>query len=107
MSNVHDLRIEALARRAPEQPLKLSEDDRAYVLKHLAAVEEAFGIRAVPDVPLTLMPARAFVRHLAGLRAGLDPQGLEQRLALGRLESVFRLVASAIAVMGYQSRVSA
>lgn len=105
---VVNFRIERLARRAPTVPLALSDDDRDYVLRHLAVVGEAFGIRAIPDVKLTILPARAFVRHLGALRARCKPADLEQRLAFGRLESVLRVVESVVIVMaGRGSRRSA
>jgi hypothetical protein len=96
---VINFRIKRLAHRAPAVPLAISDDDRAYVLRHLDAVAEAFGVKAVPDVALSLLPANAFVRHLGDLHARCRAQDLEQRLALGRLESVLRLVESAVTVM--------
>ncbi len=96
MGVIHDIRFERLAREAADRLVPLCPEDRAYVLAHLAAVEDAFGVRAVPDVPLRHMTGRALARHLARLRPQLAPQGLEQELALGRLEGVFRLVAAAV-----------
>ncbi|MGE5476239.1 MAG: hypothetical protein ACM3Q1_06265 [Bacteroidales bacterium] len=75
--------------------MPLCAEDRDYLLRHLRAVGEAFGVNAVPDVPLRVMPARALARHLARLRSTIQAECFEQELALGRLESVYRLLASA------------
>lgn len=95
MGAIHDIRFERLAREAADRPLPLCAEDLDYLHRHLTAVGEAFGLRAVPDVPLDLLSVRALARHVARLRSWIEPQTLEQQLALGRLESVFRLVASA------------
>lgn len=105
MSAVHDIRFERLARQAPEHELlPLSPDDCGYVVTNLAAVGDAFGVNAVPQVPLSVLPARAIARHLAAVRSLLVPCGQEQDLALGRMESVFRLVASAVRISELRSR---
>lgn len=96
---VINFRIERLAHRAPAIPLAISDDDRAYVTRHLEAVAEAFGVKAVPDLSLALLPANCFVHHLGELLAQCRYQDLEQRLAYGRLESVLRLVESVVTVM--------
>lgn len=101
---VVDFRTQSLIRRAPLVPLDLCADDRAYIDGYLAVVGEALGREARPQVPLTMLPARSFVAHLAELRAILDPHDFDHRLALGRLESVFRLVETAIAVMEHRRR---
>lgn len=95
MGAIHDIRFERLAREAADSPLTLCAEDQDYLLRHLQAVGEAFDMRAVPDVPLHLMTVRGLARHVAQLRSWIDPCTLEQQLALGRLESVFRLLASA------------
>lgn len=104
--DIADFRIEKLIRRAPLAPLPLSDDDRAYVERHLDAVGLAFDIDVRPP-PLTMLPARALVRHLGRLRETLVPDTFDRRLALGRLESVLRLVESAIALMERGGRRSA
>lgn len=105
MPAIHDIRFERLARQAPERELlPLSPEDREYVVSNLAAVGDAFGVAAVPDVPLSVLPARAVARHLAAVRSLLVPCSQEQDLALGRMESVFRLVASAVRVIELRSR---
>lgn len=96
MGAIHDIRFERLAREAVDRPLSLCAEDQEYLLRHLKAVGDAFGLRAVPDVPLDLLSGRALARHVARLRSWVEPQTLEQQLALGRLESVFRLLASAV-----------
>lgn len=96
MAAIHDIRFERLAREAADQPLPLCAEDQDYLTRHLQAVGEAFGCRAVPDVSLRYLSGRTIVRHLARLRASVDAVTLEQHLALGRLESVFRLLASAV-----------
>jgi hypothetical protein len=101
---VVDFRTQSLIRRAPTAPLDLCADDRAYIDGYLAVVGEALGREARPRVPLTVLPARAFVAHLAELRATLNPHDFDQRLALGRLESVLRLVETAITVMEHRRR---
>lgn len=104
MGAIHDIRFERLARAAADRRMGLCAEDREYLLRHLRAVGDAFGISsAVPDVPLNVITARAFARHLARLRSGIAPQTLEQHLALGRLEGVFRLLASAVRLSGRYS----
>ncbi|MCR6630619.1 MAG: hypothetical protein NVV74_11535 [Magnetospirillum sp.] len=107
MGAIHDIRYERLAREAPDVPLAMGAEDQDYLLRHLHAVGEAFDVRAVPDTPLAAMSGRSLARHLARLRSWLDPQTLDQQLALGRLESVFRLVASAVRLSQLNPRRSA
>lgn len=104
MAAIHDIRFERLAREAPDSPLPLTDEDREYVARHLQAVADAFAVAAVPGVPLSLLSGRALATHLARLRVSLDPKDQDQALALGRLESVFRLVASAVRLSRLQSR---
>ncbi len=95
MAAIHDIRFERLAREAADRPLPLCAEDLDYLTRHLQAVGAAFGCRAVPDVPLRYLGGRTIARHLARLRASVQVVTFEQQLALGRLESVFRLIASA------------
>lgn len=104
MGAIHDIRFERLAREAADRPLRLCAEDQATLLRHLRVVGESFGLRAAPDVPLDVMTARALVRHLARLRTRLEPSSLGQHLALGRLDSVFRLVASAVRLAAHSPR---
>lgn len=105
MPAIHDIRFERLVRQAPERDLlPLSTEDQNYVVANLAAVGDAFSVAAVPDAPLSRMPARAVARHLAVVRSLLVPCSQEQDLALGRMESVFRLVASAVRLIELRSR---
>lgn len=96
MGAIHDIRFERLAREAADRPFSLCAEDRDYLLRQLRAVGDAFDLRATPDAPLEVMTLRALTRHVARLRSWIEPQSLEQQLALGRLESVFRLLASAV-----------
>lgn len=100
MGAIHDIRFERLAREAADRPLALGAEDFIYLQRHLVAVGEAFGVAAVPDVSLACLSGRALTGHLARLRARLCPETLEQQLALGRLESVYRLLASAVRLAG-------
>lgn len=105
MAAIHDIRFERLARQAPDNiPLPLSEDDQDYVIANLTAVGDVFHLAAVPGVSLGVIPAKAVAGHLAALRSRLHAENQEQQLALGRLESVFRLVASAVRVLEMRSR---
>lgn len=106
-SNVADIRIESLRRRAPLAPLALSQGDCDYVLRNLDVIGEAFEVDARPPAPLALIPARSLVQHLGHLRATLVADGLERRLARGRLESVLRLVETAVALLERGGRRSA
>lgn len=98
MTQIIDISHERLARRAPTYPLALDETDHAYILANLDEIGESFQCRARPDVSLSILPARSLVRYLIYLEQNLPPETLEQRLAIGRLESIFRLVATAIAL---------
>lgn len=93
-----DFAAERLVRRAPEaRPLVLGEDDRAYVMRCLTGIEEAFGLHVVPDVPLDVLPGRALMRKLVSLRTELRPQTPEQREAWGRLSGAILLLDTACA----------
>lgn len=104
MGAIHDIRFERLAREAPDRPLSLCAEDQDYLRRHLEAVGAAFDLRAIPDAPLNLLSVRSLAEHLARLRSWIDPQTLEQQLALGRLESVFRLLASAARLAEFNPR---
>lgn len=104
MGAIHDIRFERLARQAADKPLCLCREDEDYILRHLAAVGAAFALRAAPDVPLNVMSGRALTRHVARLRSWLEPATLEQQLALGRLESVYRMLASAVRLQALSPR---
>lgn len=104
MAAIHDIRFEQLARTAPQSLLPWSASDISYLQQNLSSIGDSFGLRALPYLPLQSMNGQALARHLAQLRSRLCPQTPDQDLALGRLESVFRLVASAIQVMRYIHR---
>ena len=80
-----DLAGERLVRKAPNQILALDPADRDYIQTALAAVQEAFSVAAVPDIPIELMPGRTLMRLLVDLRAELRPTTSEQSEAWGRL----------------------
>ena len=80
-----DLAGERLVRKAPNQILALDPTDRDYIRAGLAAVEEAFAVAALPDVPIELMPGRTLMRLLVDLRGELRPRTPEQNEAWGRL----------------------
>ena len=100
MAAIHDIRFERLSREAPDRPLALCPEDWAYVARHFDAVGEAFDVAASPAVPLSMLTGRALARHLARVRASVVAETLEQHLALGRLESVYRLLASVVRLAG-------
>ncbi|BAE49072.1 hypothetical protein [Paramagnetospirillum magneticum] len=80
-----DLAGERLVRKTPDCILPLDQGDQDYIRAGLEAVQEAFGIAALPDVPLGLMPGRTLMRLLVDLRARLRPRSPEQTSAWGRL----------------------
>jgi hypothetical protein len=80
-----DLAGERLVRKTPNRILPLDQSDQDYIRAGLEAVQEAFGIAALPDLPIGLMPGRALMRLLVDLRAELRPRSPEQSAAWGRL----------------------
>ena len=92
---ITDLTGERMIRRAPDHPLPLSADDRAYLLSCLEEVERVFGIRALPEVQLTVLPGRTLMRRLIDLRRTLRARDAEQRTAFGRLAGAISLVDTA------------
>jgi hypothetical protein len=80
-----DLAGERLVRKTPDRILPLDQSDQDYIRVGLLAVQEAFGIAALPDIPLALMPGRTLMRLLVDLRAKLRPRNPDQTEAWGRL----------------------
>jgi hypothetical protein len=92
------LAAERLIRRAPDHPLALGADDQAYLLSCLREIERSFGVSAVPDLPLTVLPGRSLMRRLVGLHRTLRPADAEQRTTLGRLAGAILLLDTACAL---------
>ena len=80
-----DLAGERLVRKTPDRILPLDQGDQDYIRTGLEAVQEAFGIAALPDIPVALMPGRTLMRLLVDLRAKLHPRNPQQTGAWGRL----------------------
>ncbi len=95
---VTDLAGERLIRRAPDHPLPLAADDEAYLMVCLNEIERVFGVRALPEVALTVLPGRTLMRRLIELRRSLRPGDGEQRSAFGRLAGAILLVDTASAL---------
>lgn len=90
-----DFAGERLVRKTPNSILPLEQGDQDYIRAGLEAVQQAFGIAAVPDVPLGLMPGRTLMRLLVDLRARLRPRSPEQNEAWGRLAGSILLLDAA------------
>ena len=96
-SPLTDLAGERLVRKAPNQILALDTADRDYVRAGLLAVEEAFSVACLPDVPIELMPGRTLMRLLVDLRAQLKPRSPDQTEAWGRLAGAILILDTACA----------
>lgn len=92
-----DFAGERLVRKAPNQLLALEAGDQAYIRDGLAAVEAAYGVAAMPDIPIELMPGRTLMRLLVDLRGTLRPASPEQREAWGRLAGAILILDTACA----------
>jgi hypothetical protein len=90
-----DLAGERLVRKTPNRILPLDRGDQDYILAGLRAVEEAFAVAALPDMPVGLMPGRALMRLLVDLRSGLRPENPEQSAAWGRLAGAILVLDTA------------
>ena len=90
-----DLAAERLVRKAPNQIVTLTPADSDYIRTGLTAVESAFGISALPAIPLDLLPGRALMRLLVDLRARLRPKTPEEREAWGRLAGAILILDTA------------
>lgn len=90
-----DLAGERLVRKTPDRILPLDRGDQDYIRAGLEAVQEAFGIAALPDVPIALMPGRTLMRLLVDLRARLRPRDPGQTEAWGRLAGAILVLDTA------------
>lgn len=99
-----DIAGERLVRNAPNQILALDPSDQDYIRAGLTAVEQAFGITALPDVPLGLIPGRTLMRLLVDLRAELRPRTPEQREAWGRLAGAVLILDTACSFANEHNR---
>ncbi|TNC95213.1 MAG: hypothetical protein FD119_2634 [Stygiobacter sp.] len=88
---------ENMVRRTPDHIVAMDQADLAYIRDSLTDVGQAFGIAALPDIPLHLLPARALMRRLVDLRTSLKPQTLEQGVTLGRLAGAILRLDTAVA----------
>ncbi len=82
---VTSLAAERLIRRTPDRVVALEAEDLAYLQACLRDLAEAFALADCPPPSLSLLPARSLMRLLLELRLSLKPQGLEQRVLVGRL----------------------
>ena len=92
-----DLASERLVRKAPNQILALDPADRDYIRAGLMAVEQAFAVATLPDIPIELMPGRTLMRLLVDLRGQLKPRSPEQTEAWGRLAGAILILDTACA----------
>jgi hypothetical protein len=90
-----DLAGERLVRNAPNHIVALDPADQAYIKASLEAIEHAFSIAAVPDVPIGLMPGRTLMRLMVDVRSRLKPRSSEQREAWGRLAGAILVLDTA------------
>ncbi|WP_068430750.1 hypothetical protein [Magnetospirillum sp. XM-1] len=90
-----DLAGERLVRKTPNHILPLDQSDQDYIRAGLEAVQAAFGISALPDVPIALMPGRTLMRLLVDLRSQLRPRTPEQTAAWGRLAGAILVLDTA------------
>ncbi|MBI3446433.1 MAG: hypothetical protein HY055_14020 [Magnetospirillum sp.] len=90
-----DLAGERLVRKAPNHILALDQGDQDYIRAGLEAVQANFGIAALPDMPIALMPGRTLMRLLVDLRAQLRPRNPDQREAWGKLAGAILVLDTA------------
>lgn len=92
-----NLAAENMVRRTPDHVVAMEAADLDYIRDSLGGIEAAFGISALPDIPLHLVPARALMRRLVSLRTTLKPQTQEQGIILGRLAGAILRLDTAVA----------
>jgi len=90
-----DIAAERMVRNAPNQLLALDSADQDYIRGSLAAIEAAFAVAALPDVPIGLIPGRTLMRLLVDLRTTLRPADPDQREAWGRLAGAVLILDTA------------
>ena len=81
-----------MVRRAPDEPLPLSAEDRRYIEGCLRDVEAAFGFEAFPALAFEQIPARALIGRFIDWWRGIDPQDDRQETAHARLPAAIRLL---------------
>lgn len=94
---VVNLAAENMVRRTPDHIVAMDESDLAYIRSSLTGIEQVFGVAALPDIPLHLVPARALMRRLVDLRTSLKPRTQEQGVILGRLAGAILRLDTAVA----------
>jgi hypothetical protein len=81
-----------LIKRAPDHPLPLGQDDVNYISATFKGIEQIFGVKAQPDLPLKHLPGSVLMRKLMELRRSLRPATPEEREAHGKLSSAILLL---------------
>ncbi|RAU23275.1 hypothetical protein CU669_03770 [Paramagnetospirillum kuznetsovii] len=99
-----DFAGERLVRKAPNQILALDAADQAYIRDSLHAIESAYGVAALPDVPIELMPGRTLMRLLVDLKAKMRPTNNDQREAWGRLAGAILILDTACSFANEHSK---
>lgn len=94
---VVNLAAENMVRRTPDHIVAMDEADLNYIRDSLTGINQAFGVAALPDIPLHLVPARTLMRCLVDLRTSLKPQSQEQGIILGRLAGAILRLDTAVA----------
>lgn len=93
-----------MVRRAPEQPYRLSREDRLYVLQRLRDLEVAFGVEGFPGLPFEEIRGRDLIERFIDWWRGLEPQTEAQQTAHGRLPGAIRLLDTHSALMEEKAR---
>jgi len=88
MPELSELRMIA---RAPDQPVDFGAD-REYILGCLQEVERSFGLDAFPGIAPEHVSARALIKQLIIWWRTLEPTGLGQQNAFGRMPGAIRLI---------------
>lgn len=88
---------ENMVRRTPDHIVAMDKSDLDYIRDSLTDIGQTFGVAALPDIPLHLLPARALMRRLVDLRTSLKPQTQEQGVTLGRLAGAILRLDTAVA----------
>ncbi len=99
-----DLAGERMVRNAPNRIVALDPSDQDYIRAGLEAVQDAFSIAAVPDIPIGLMPGRTLMRLMIDIRAQLKPRNVDQREAWGRLAGAILILDTACSFANEHSK---